>query len=117
MIYVASPYSHQNPIVEDHRFEIAQEYVTACFRQHIVAFSPIYYCHPIARKNKLPGDANFWKNFNNTIMRRCDALHVLQLIGWRESKGVQYEMMMAQELSIPIITVEYTDERFPEVPL
>lgn len=117
MIYVASPYSHPNPIVEDHRFEVAQEYVAACFRQRLAAFSPIVYCHPIARKHKFPGDAMFWKSFNNNIMRRAEHVHVLQLVGWRESKGVQYELMMAQELSIEIIFVEFSDENFPEVPL
>jgi len=114
MIYVASPYSHKNPIVEDHRFTMAEEYVAACFRQRLVAFSPIYYCHPLSRKLKLPGDYKFWKDFNNTMMRRAEQIHVLQLIGWRESRGVQYELNMAQELCIEIIYVEYTNEPFPE---
>lgn len=114
MIYVASPYSHSNPIVEDHRFTMAEEYVAACFRQRLAVFSPIYYCHQIARKFKFPGDANFWKSFNNNMLRRADQIHVLQLIGWRESRGVQYELQMAIELGIEIIYVEYTNENFPE---
>ena len=113
MIYVASPYSHPDPKVQEHRYTMAETYVIAAIKQRLVVFSPIYYCHRLAVKFDLPGDAMFWKNFNNTMMRKADAVHVLQLVGWRESRGVQYEMMMAQELSIPIITVEFTDENFP----
>lgn len=113
MIYVASPYTHKDPLVEEHRYLMAETYVVAALKQRIVAFSPIYYCHRLALKFNLPGDAMFWKSFNNTMMRRADAVHVLQLVGWRESKGVQYELMMAQEIGIPVITVEFTDENFP----
>lgn len=113
MIYVASPYSHKDPRIEDHRFLMAETYVAAALKQGYAVFSPIYYCHELARKYKLPGDAAFWKKFNNQMMRKADAVHVLQLMGWRESKGVQYELMMADELAIPIITVEYTDEVLP----
>jgi len=113
MIYVASPYSHPDPLIEEHRYLMAETYVIAAFKQRITAFSPIYYCHRLALKFELPGDAMFWKQFNNSMMRRADAVHVLTLVGWRESKGVQYEMMMAQELGIPLITVEFTDENFP----
>lgn len=113
MIYVASPYSHKNPLVEDHRYLMVETYVIASFRRGFPAYSPIYYCHHLARKFGLPGDANYWKKFNNNMMRRADAVHVLQMIGWRESKGMQYEMMMADELGIPLIFVEYENEDFP----
>lgn len=114
MIYVASPYSHPDHMVQVHRYLMAEEYVVAAMKQKIVAYSPIVYCHPIAERHSLPGDAAYWKEFNNSIMRRCEGFHLLELIGWRESKGVQYELMMAQELSIPIIRIEYSSERFPE---
>lgn len=113
MIYVASPYSHKNPAVEDHRYLMVETYIAAAFKQGLPAYSPIYYCHLLARKFTLPGDAQYWKRFNNTMMRRADAVHVLQLIGWRESRGVQYELMMAEELAIPIIQVEFTTEVLP----
>lgn len=113
MIYVASPYTHTDPKIQEHRYYMAETYVVAALKQGIHVFSPIYYCHLIATKYKLPGDAVFWKKFNNNMMRRADAVHVLELVGWRESRGVQYELMMADELGIPIITVEYTDENYP----
>lgn len=113
MIYVASPYSHKDPTIQEHRFRMAETYVISAMRQNFPVFSPIYYCHNLALKFDLPGDANFWKKFNNSMLRKADAVHVLQLIGWRESKGVQYELMMADELGIPIISVEFTDEEFP----
>ena len=113
MIYIASPYSHKNPAVEEHRYMMAEMYVVAAMKQRLAVFSPIYYCHNLARKFTLPGDAQYWKYFNNAMMRKADAVHVLELVGWRESKGVQYELMMADELGIPIIRVEFTDEQFP----
>lgn len=117
MIYVASPYSHKNKIVEEHRFYMAEAYVYTAMKAGWPAFSPIMYCHNLARKFDLPGDANFWKKFNNSMMRKADAVHVLQIMGWRESKGVQYELMMAEELGIPVISVEMREELPPGVTL
>jgi hypothetical protein len=115
MIYVASPYTHDSLAVREHRYLLAESYVLSALREGFAAFSPIYYCHKLAVKFDLPGNANFWKKFNNNMMRRADYVHVLQLVGWRESRGVQYELMMAQELGIPIIYVEFHNENFPQV--
>lgn len=113
MLYVSSPYTHKDPRVEEHRFLMAEFYVSTAMLAGFPVFSPIVYCHNLALKYQLPGDAAYWKKFNNTMLRKADAVHVLNIIGWRESKGVQYEMMMAEELGIPVLPVEM-QERFPE---
>ena len=113
MLYVASPYSHKSKKVEEHRFYMAEFYVASAMLAGEAVFSPIVYCHALALKYTLPGDANYWKKFNNNMMRRAEGIHVLQMIGWRESKGVQYELMMAEELGLPITYVEMREE-FPE---
>ena len=92
---------------------MAEMYVVSAMKQKMVVFSPIVYCHPLAEKFTLPGDATYWKYFNNHMMRKAEAVHVLHLMGWRESKGVQYEIMMAEELGINIIPVEFSSEELP----
>lgn len=113
MIYVASPYSHQDPRIQEHRFLMAEFYVASAMLANHPVFSPIVYCHSLSLKYSLPGDAAYWKRFNNTMLRKSDAMHVLHIMGWHESKGVQYEIMMAEELGIPVIAVEMREE-FPE---
>lgn len=114
MIYVASPYSHKEKRVREHRFLMAEWYVATAMKQQLKVFSPIVYAHALAERYQLPTDAQYWKNFNNAMMRRAEYLNVLDLVGWRESKGVQYELMMAEELGIPIIHVQFPTEKFPE---
>ena len=114
MIYIASPYSHPDKSIEEHRFQMVKQYVIDCFAREETPFSPIVYCHHIATEEGLPTHAAFWQRFNNNMMRRCESVRVLQLHGWNESKGVAYEMKMAIELGIPLETVHFPYEIVPK---
>lgn len=114
MEYVASPYTHPDPRVREHRFLTAKRFIVAALNQGMTPFSPIVYLHEIAKEHDLPKDADYWKKFNNQVMRRCESIFVLKMIGWQQSHGVQYEIMMAQELGLKFIWADYTDEVFPE---
>lgn len=108
MFYIASPYTDESEWVVEERVNQVTEFTGRLLAAGHVAFSPIVYCHDLARQFALPTDAAYWHNFNMSILRRCDALLVLQLDGWRESDGVHFEMKTANYTNIP--TIFYREE-------
>lgn len=111
MIYLASPYSSSDPTIQQRRFEEAQRFVAYHFRLGIPLVSPIVYCHTLAEKYSLPGDAGFWRFLNNDLFLICDQMWVLKLPGWELSEGVVEEIQTAKRFSIPL----YYKEPLPHV--
>lgn len=100
MIYLASPYSHPDPLIMKTRFLLAEE-VTACYtRRGVHVYSPIVHYHEMAAKYKFPSDFEFWRKLNFDMLRRADELWVLEIPGWKESKGVTAEIAMWNELGM-----------------
>jgi len=64
-------------------------------------FAPICHSHPIARFG-LPTDWSFWERQDREHLARCDEVVVLLLDGWRESRGVQAEIRLAENLGKPV---------------
>lgn len=102
MIYLASPYSHPDPVIKKTRFLIAQEATANLIRAGHFVWSPIVQNHEMAIRHTLPDDAQFWKDYNFNFIRRCDGILVLDIEGWRESKGVIMEIDMANYIGLPI---------------
>jgi hypothetical protein len=88
LIYLASPYSHPDPLVREARFDAACRATVDLIRAGHVVFSPIVHGHPLARFG-LPTDWSFWQRFDEEHLRRCCEVLVLQADGWRESEGVR----------------------------
>jgi len=89
MIYLASPYKHNDPLVQ------AERYAKACaardyfLRQNVWVYSPIAHNHP---GYDLPRTWSFWCEYDFDMLSRCDNLYVLCLDGWMESEGVNAEI-------------------------
>lgn len=96
IIYVASPYSSPDPAVVQKRFEAARDFVTKNISGAAVLFSPIVYCHELAKAAQLPTDAAFWFEFNFRMLKACDKVLVLKLDGWEQSVGVASEIAYAR---------------------
>ena len=105
MIYVAGPYSHSDPDVRQQRF------VEHCIAAAKLAdadvcpvFSPIAHGHALCEQGGLTRlDHDFWMRQCLPFLRNADALVVLTIDGWRESKGTQVELDEAAALQIPVI--------------
>ena len=102
MIYLASPYSHPDPLTVEDRVHETERFVAHYVRQGYVLFSPIVHCHRLALNNQLPTSAAFWQTYNEAILRQCLAMWVLRLPGWAESKGVMMELQFAHLHGIPV---------------
>ena len=102
IVYLATPYSHPNPIVRNERFLAANKTAAELLQHGIHVFSPISHTHPIALAGNLPTHWEFWEAYDRAFLSHCKALLVLTLPGWKESKGVSSEIAIAKSLGIPI---------------
>ena len=95
MIYLASPYTHKDPQVQQQRYELAMEAVAEFLRQGEFVYSPIVHCHEMAKRHSLPTDYQFWWNYNVDFMDSAQSIYVLCIDGWKESAGVRKEIEFA----------------------
>lgn len=96
VIYLACPYSHEDPAVEQQRFMAVTQAAAELTSGGRTVFSPITMTHPIteairARDGKEP-DHKGWMDFDQPFMEMCSEIYVLAISGWSESKGVQQEI-------------------------
>lgn len=102
MIYLASPYTHPDSSVKIQRFEAVCEAAAKLISEDKLVFCPIAMMHPIAMKGELPGNWEYWEEFDKKCLGACEQLWVLCLEGWQDSTGVQNEILIASELRMPI---------------
>ena len=97
MIYLASPYSHPDPLVREARFDAACRATAGLISAGHAVIAPVVQGHSLVRYG-VPCDWSFWRPLAREYLAHCDELIVLQLDGWRESEGVQAESALASEL-------------------
>ena len=106
--YLACPYTHDDPLVRRARHLAANAAaIRLMTEQDEVVFSPITHCYPLQKQGdaggrELPIGWDYWRRFDETFIRACYRMYVLPLDGWRESRGVQAEIDLAEELNLMI---------------
>ena len=115
IFYVASPYSHPDPAVQEDRYSEAMRFVA----WHLASqgplpapFSPIVYCHEMAKRFDLPKDFLFWRTLNRANLLVSAHMVVLRIPGWDESKGVLDELQFAQMHRIPHYYADPVDDGY-----
>jgi nucleoside 2-deoxyribosyltransferase len=102
LYYLASPYTHTDPIVKKQRAEAVTKSAVDLLHKGVFVFAPISYNEPWEKYN-LPGDWHFWSEFDKTFVSRCDGgLIVLMLDGWEKSVGVTAEIEFARSIGLPV---------------
>lgn len=111
LIYLACPYTEGEATARKkwERFDAVNAVAGRLFRQGRMVFSPISHCHMIALTNKLPDDFEFWREYDRTMISKCDRMMVLKLDGWETSTGVWAEIDIANEYGIPVEYVTLED--------
>lgn len=107
MIYLASPYSHRNPLIQSFRAKCARDALVYLTERGMHVYSPIATWHPITHGPKYDRpsfgtDERFWRAHNETFLRNSSELRVLELPGVDESDGVRHEIAYAMVWGIPI---------------
>lgn len=111
MIYLASPYSHPDPQVRESRHVAACKAAAYLMEQlDLVVYSPIAHSHPIEQHLRRAKPHEWWMRQCVAMLRRCEALYVLQLDGWEDSKGVGIEIHHARTLQMPIFACKSTGQ-------
>jgi len=103
LIYLASPFTHENTNVEHHRFIQAEVITALILKNNFNVFSPIVHCYEIAKKFTLPSHFEFWAKYDEAMLKRCTHVVILDIEGWEISKGVANEKRLAEKYNIPIL--------------
>jgi hypothetical protein len=102
LYYLASPYSHADSEIKKMRAEAVTKSAVDLLKLGVFVFAPISYNEPWEKYN-LPGDWNFWCEFDKTFVSRCDGgIIVLMLDGWDKSIGVTAEIEYAKSIGLPV---------------
>ena len=101
LIYIAQPYSHEDPAMREWRYQQALKVAARLMLQGWAVFSPIAHTHPIERETGKQSH-DFWLRQDIAVLRHAAKLVVLMLPGWKESKGVAEEIAVAKANKIPI---------------
>jgi hypothetical protein len=102
LTYLASPYSHPDPDVMHHRYELACAAAGVLMKCGHKVFAPIAHSHRIGQLIGSSVDHDFWLEQDFAILRHCDQMLVLLINGWKESKGVQAEIEFCKARAIPV---------------
>lgn len=102
LVYLATPYTHEDAAVKQRRFEVVNRVAAELMRSGVHVFSPISHTHPIALAGDLPGDWQFWEQYDRAVLKACVRVLVLRQEGWAESTGVRAEIKIAEEMGLPV---------------
>lgn len=107
LYYLASPYAHEQSAVMEQRYRSAVEAVGALLTAGLAVFSPIAHNHHVNVACKMAHEDGasrwaFWKRFDLLMIDRSDAVIVLRINGWRESRGVTAEIEHAHRTGKPV---------------
>jgi hypothetical protein len=106
LIYLAAPYSSFVDGIE-RAFELACQTAGELIQQGVRCYSPIAHTHPIATHAQLNHfDYTIWLPFDEAIMSRCDAMCIVPLEGWDESKGIKHEVEFFDRLGKPVFLLK-----------
>ena len=107
-VYLASPYSHDDPDVVEERVRVAGAVAARMMEFGVAVFSPVVHSHYIC--DHLPPsmryDHEFWMTQDLAVLKSASKLVVLQLKGWKRSRGVAREIAAAEAVGIPVVYVK-----------
>jgi len=108
LIYLASPYLYrgndktdvQKIHIQEARYQQAIDATAYLMKKGRTVYSPIVATHPIAVKHDLPLGSEYWMQFDEIILRKCDEMYVLMIDGWEDSPGVTREIDIAKTMGM-----------------
>lgn len=102
LAYLATPYTHYKDGIEI-AFREASRIAALLLIAGVEIYSPIAHCHPLAIYGDIDAlDRDFWLNYQEQFMLRCDVLIVAEMDGWKDSIGMQHETNFFERAKRPI---------------
>ena len=117
MLYLATPYAHNDPAVMEKRYHASCRAAAKLLKSGIVVINPLANTIPTIEFGGLELEHDEFLKIDLQILRRCDEVLILGLDQWEKSDGVRLEMFEAMALRKPITLIEESDiESFPGLP-
>jgi hypothetical protein len=95
IIYLASPYSHDDKEVMESRYQAAIDGCAKLIEMGYCPISPIVQSHPVANKHDMGLEFDTWEQIDYALIDACDELCILEMDGTWESKGISKEIQYA----------------------
>lgn len=115
MIYLASPLSHPSEDVQFTRYQHVLSITSWLINQGHMIFSPIVHSYRLDIPRQ---DFAWWEAYDEHMISLSKEVWILVIDGWRESIGVQAEIVLAQKYNLPIKYVNadsaFVTEEFAE---
>lgn len=107
LYYLASPYSHPDPVVTEARRVAACKKAGELIAAGVAVISPI--AHNVAVLREVGGATGWghWRRQDMVLLQACRRLLVLRLPGWEDSEEVAAEMAAAKHYGLE---VDFIDE-------
>jgi len=102
--YLASPYTTDDSELKENRYIEACKAAARLLSNGVNVICPIAATHGLHVHGNCSMRWNFWKEYDEELLSKCDGLIVLMLDGWDKSVGVQAEIEYAKKLGL---TIEY----------
>lgn len=104
--YLATPYSKFGGGLEA-AFAEAARIAARMLQNGFRLYSPIAHTHPLAIHGGLdPLDHGIWLPFDEAMMAKADYLLIAEMDGWRDSKGIAYEIEFFAAAGKPIFRLD-----------
>lgn len=116
LVYLATPYTKYTAGI-DAAFRDAAALAAKLLMLGVRVYSPISHCHPMSQYGGIdPKDHSIWLSYQEALMAKADALLVAQLLGWRESYGVDHEVKFFSRARKPVFYLDRVLMRVADVP-
>lgn len=115
MIYLASPYTHDDPAIMKERYEGVCRVAARLMKQGHYVYSPIAHSHGIAQYG-LPLGWEYWERISYAFLNLCKEIWVVTMPGWRHSIGVLAEIAHAEAQGKPVRYVSAEEIGVTDVP-
>ena len=116
MIYLATPYIHEDKKVCEARALAVTKAAAHFMDKGEVIYSPITHGHAIhPYMDQAAGDHKFWLNQCYFYVTNSTAIYVLGTEGWSVSKGVRWEVETAFAFNIPVFLVDAETYELTEI--
>lgn len=101
--FISSPYSGTDEECEE-RARITAEVCGKLLRRDYHVISPAVHSHTITKAVSFTTEErrSLILDFGLSLLRKASGMIVLEIDGWEKSFGVQAEIALCQELSIPV---------------
>ena len=108
--YLASPYWHPHREVRRARARAAEAAATELMGRNIAVFSPVVYSATIQERNGFSPPEG-WYRFDLHFLAVAGGLTVLEVPGWKRSRGILVEMGFARALELPVSKMGWPEIR------